>query len=112
MPSITLSNYTMPTILQGMDTVEALDKMKAALDEALAAFEPYKYYPQADATRRELLVDLNLAQSNYDAAVKRLDYEYVQEVAQANLADARQTYEKYKDGPAADELGRSPGYPG
>jgi multidrug efflux pump subunit AcrA (membrane-fusion protein) len=99
-----LSNYTMPVVLQGMDTVEALDKMKAALDEALAAFEPYKYYPQTDGTRQELLVALNLAQSNYDAAVKRLDYEYVLEVAQANLADARQNYEKYKEGPAADEL--------
>jgi HlyD family secretion protein len=99
-----LSNYTMPAVLQGMDTVDALDKMKAALDETLAAFEPYKYYPQTDATRRDLLVDLNLAQSNYDAAVKRLDYEYVLQVAQANLADARQSYEKYKDGPAADEL--------
>jgi len=94
----------MPTVLQGLDAVEALDMMKSALDESLAAFEPYKYFPQADPTRRALLVTLNLAQSNYDAAVKRLDYEYVLEVAQANLADARQDYEKYKDGPAADEL--------
>lgn len=100
----TLANYSMPAILQGLDTVEAFDQMKAALDEALAAFEPYKYYPQTDETRQGLLEKLNLAQSNYDAAVKRLDYEYVLEVANANLANARQEYEKYQEGPAADEL--------
>jgi multidrug efflux pump subunit AcrA (membrane-fusion protein) len=100
----TMANYTMPIVLQGLETVEALDQMKAALDQALLAFEPYKYYPQSDETRQSLLEALNLAQSNYDAAVKRLDYEYVLEVAEANLAGARQDYDKYKDGPAADEL--------
>lgn len=99
-----LANYSMPAILQGLDTVEAFDQMKAALDEALAAFEPYKYYPQTDSTRQDLLEKLNIAQSNYNAAVKRLDYEYVLQVAEANLANARREYEKYKDGPAADEL--------
>lgn len=100
----TLANYTMPAILQGLDTVEAFDQMKAALDQALAAFEPYKYFPQTDPKRQELLVLLNIAQSNYDAAVKRLDYEYVLQVAEANLKSARQEYEKYQEGPAADEL--------
>jgi len=100
----TLANYTMPTILQGLDAVEAFDQMKAALDQAMAAFEPYKYYPQTDDRRQDLLVALNLAQSNYDAAVKRLDYEYVLAVAEANLMNARQEYEKYQEGPAADEL--------
>lgn len=99
-----LANYSMPAILQGLETVQAFDQMKAALDQALAAFEPYKYYPQTDQRRQDLLVALNVAQSNYDAAVKRLDYEYVLEVAEANLKNARQDYEKYKDGPAADEL--------
>lgn len=100
----TLANYSMPAILQGMEAVEAFDQMKAALDRALADFEPYKYYPQTNETRQDLLVKLNLAQSNYDAAVKRLEYEYVLEVAEANLANARREYEKYQDGPAADEL--------
>jgi len=100
----TLANYSMPIILQGLETVEALDQMKAALDQALAAFEPYKYFPQTNETRQDLLEKLNVAQSNYDAAVKRLDYEYVLAVADANLANARQDYEKYKDGPATDEL--------
>lgn len=100
----TLENYNMPAFLQGLETIAAVDKMKAQLDEALAAFEPYKYYPSDDDTRYDLLVKLNEAQSNYDAAVKRLNYEYALQVAEANLAKARQEYDKYKDGPAADAL--------
>lgn len=99
-----LENYNVPPFLQNYDAIEALDLMKEQLDQALEAFEPYRYYPQNDSTRQTLLEALNLAQSNYDAAVKRLNYEYVLEVAQANLSKARQDYEKYKDGPAADEL--------
>jgi HlyD family secretion protein len=52
----------------------------------------------------QLLLTLNETQSNYDAAIKRLNYEYVLQVAQDNLNKARQDYEKYKDGPAASDL--------
>jgi RND family efflux transporter MFP subunit len=93
--------------MQGLTAVEALDQTKAALDAATQAFEPYRFQAQDNAQRRALLEDLNLTQSNYDAAVKRLNYEYVLEVANANLNKARQEYEKYKDGPAADGLALS-----
>jgi multidrug efflux pump subunit AcrA (membrane-fusion protein) len=99
-----LENYSIPSFLQGMDTVEAVTRMKERLDEASKAFAPYKYYPQDDQTRQALLEGLNEAQSNYDAAVKRLNYEYALQVAQANLNKARQEYEKYQNGPAASEL--------
>lgn len=99
-----LENYNIPAFMQGMTTIEALDRTKAALDEASAAFEPYRYQAQASEKRTELLEALNIAQSNYDAAVKRLNYEYVLEVAEANLNKARQEYDQYSDGPAADEL--------
>lgn len=100
----TLENYSMPTFLQGLGAVEAVDQTKAALDEALAAFEPYKYLPASNDIRYARLVDLNLAQSNYDAAIKRLNYEYTLEVAEANLEKARDEYAKYENGPAADDL--------
>lgn len=99
-----LENYSMPLYLQGMDAITAVDQMKEKLDAASAAFEPYRYYAADNATRRSLLVALNEAQSSYDAAVKRLNYEYQLAVAQANLEKARQEYEAYKDGPAADDL--------
>lgn len=99
-----LENYNIPAFMQGMTTIEALDRTKAALDEASAAFEPYRYQAQASARRTELLEALNLAQSSYDAAVKRLNYEYVLEVAQANLDKARREYEQYSGGPASNEM--------
>jgi multidrug efflux pump subunit AcrA (membrane-fusion protein) len=99
-----LENYSMPLFLQGLDTITAVDKTKAALDAASAAFEPVKYYPVTDERRKALLVTLNETQSDYDAAIKRLNYEYVLQVAQDNLNKARQDYEKHKNGPAASDL--------
>jgi multidrug efflux pump subunit AcrA (membrane-fusion protein) len=99
-----LENYTMPVTLQGMDAIEALDLMKAELDAASAAFEPYRYYPSSDETRADLLDALNNAQYNYDSAVKRLDYEYVLEVAEANLDKVRQEYDEYTAGPSPSEV--------
>jgi len=99
-----LENYTMPVTLQGMDAIEALDLMKAELDAASAAFEPYRYYPSSDDTRADLLEDLNNAQYNYDSAVKRLDYEYVLEVVEANLDKVRQEYDEYTEGPSPSEV--------
>ena len=105
----TMENYTMPVYLQGLETVEAVEKMKAELDVVLEKFEPYRYYPKTDDTRQDLLELLNEAQARYDAAVDRLNKEYVLEVAEANLTKAQQDYEKYKDGPAADELAEAQG---
>jgi len=99
-----LENYTIPTYLQGMNAVEALDKMKAGLDAASAAFAPYKFLSEGNDTREKLLEVLNEAQSNYDAAVKRLNYEYELEVAQANLEKARAAYAEVENGPSHDEL--------
>ena len=100
----TLENYTMPAFMQGMTAIQAVDETKAQLDLASAAFEPYKFYAVDNDRRQELLVELNEAQSAYDAAVKRLNYEYALQVAQANLEKARQEYSQYENGPAASDL--------
>jgi HlyD family secretion protein len=94
-----LDNYTVPLNLAGLETMEALDAMDKKLDEARQAFEPYKYYSAGNTTRQELKEDLDQAQSDYNAAVKRLEYEYELQVAKANLEKARNDYEKWKDGP-------------
>lgn len=99
-----LENYNIPVSHQGLDAIEALDLMRAELDAASAAFEPYRYYPSTDDTREDLLEALNNAQYNYDSAVKRLDYEYVLEVAEANLDKARQEYDEYTEGPSPSEV--------
>jgi multidrug efflux pump subunit AcrA (membrane-fusion protein) len=99
-----MDNYIMPIYLQNYETVEGITVMKEALDQALEAFEPYKYESSSSPTRKARLVDLNEAQANYDAAVTRLQYELDLEVAEANLAKATSEYEKYRDGPAGDEI--------
>jgi len=99
-----LENYTAPTTLKGLGSIEAFDLMKKQLDAASKAFEPYKYLSQYDKTREDFLEKLNDAQSNYDAAVKQLDYEYKMEVAEANMKKARKQYEDYKDGPAQSDV--------
>jgi HlyD family secretion protein len=99
-----LDNFTIPENQMGLSTMQAIDQMKQKLDAARAAFEPYKYYPSTDKTRQDLKDKLDQAQSDYNAAVKRLDYEYAVEVAQANLDKARKDYDKYSSGPSADDI--------
>jgi HlyD family secretion protein len=94
-----LDNYIIPTEQQGLSAVEAVDKFKIELDEARLAFEPYKFFASSDATRQRLKEDLDSAQSRYNAAVKRLKYEFNLQVAQANLAKAQQDYYKWESGP-------------
>lgn len=94
-----LDNYIIPTEQQGLSAVEAVDKFKIELDEARLAFEPYKFFASSDATRQRLKEDLDSAQSRYNAAVKRLKYEFNLQVAQANLTKAQQDYYKWESGP-------------
>jgi multidrug resistance efflux pump len=84
--------------------MEALDLMKERLDTARTAFEPYKYYSSNNPRREDLKEDLDEAQSDYNVAVKRLEYENAVEVAQANLEKAREDYGLWKEGPDPDDV--------
>jgi HlyD family secretion protein len=102
-----LDNFTVPTDQQNLTSLEALDQTSARLEKARAAFDPYKFDPQESKKRQDLLTELNAAQSEYDAAVKRLQYEYNLQVAQDNLDKARQDYTKWKDGPDPGDIAAS-----
>jgi HlyD family secretion protein len=102
-----LDNYTVPSNQVDLETMEALDLMEEKLNQAREAFEPYKHLSSGNNTRKNLLDDLNDAQSEYDSAVKRLDYEYELAVAGANLNEAREDYETWKDGPDSDDIAAS-----
>jgi HlyD family secretion protein len=99
-----LDNFTVPSDQAELGTMEAFDLMEEKLNQARNAFEPYKYYPSGDTTRQELKDALDDAQSEYNSAVKRLEYEYNVEVAKANLENARQDFEKWKNGPDPDDV--------
>lgn len=99
-----LDNFTVPSNQAGLDTVTALEQMKKKLDQARKAFEPYKYASSTDETRKALKEALDQAQADYNAAVKRLEYEYKLEVAQANLDRAWKDFQKWRNGPDPAEV--------
>ncbi|MCS6907238.1 MAG: efflux RND transporter periplasmic adaptor subunit, partial [Anaerolineales bacterium] len=99
-----LDNFTVPSNQAGLDAIQALDLMKKNLDAAREAFEAVKYRPLEDALRKELKEKLDTAQSDYNAAVRRVELEYSLQVAQANLEKARQDYERWKNGPSAEDI--------
>ena len=99
-----LDNFTPPASQADLEAMEALDITKKALDEAREAFEPYKYYPSSNSLREELKETLDQAQSDYNAAVKRVEYEYQLTVAEDNLDKARQDYEKWVNGPEESQI--------
>jgi multidrug efflux pump subunit AcrA (membrane-fusion protein) len=99
-----LDNFTAPTNQAGLDTVEALNQMKQQLDQARLAFEPYKNKSSGDPVRERLKEDLDQAQADYNAAVRRLQYEYDLEVVNAKLAKALNDYAILKAGPDPAKL--------
>jgi multidrug efflux pump subunit AcrA (membrane-fusion protein) len=94
-----LDNYTPPSNQAKMATEEALTWAKQQLDEAWKAFQPYRYYPENDEQRKEAKEDYDEAQADYNAAVKRLQYENELAVAEKNLQQAREDFAIYQQGP-------------
>lgn len=98
-----LDNFTVPANQVGLDPVEALKLMKERLDQARLAFEPYRNRPENDPTRQALKEALDTAQSDYNAAVRRLQLAYDLEVAQTQFARAQRDFETYSKGPDPDQ---------
>jgi len=99
-----LDNFTIPTNQSNLSTMEALAVMEEKLNQARAAFEPYKFSAYDNPTRQDLKKALDEAQASYNAAVKRVDYEYQLAVAKANLEKAKKDYETWKDGPTSGDV--------
>jgi HlyD family secretion protein len=99
-----LDNFTIPTDQQDLTPMQAVDVMRAHLDEARNAFKPYKYLSSGNSTRERLKDDLDEAQSDYDAAVRRLEYVTAVGQAHAALDKAKQDLEKVQNGPNPDAV--------
>ena len=84
----TLDNFTVPQNLLKYSTMEAIDVTRAALDEARAAFEPYKYLSSSNETRKDLRDELEEAQSDLDSSLRRLEYETALDQAITKLDEA------------------------
>jgi HlyD family secretion protein len=94
-----LDAFIPPSGLQDLTTTEALRVSAAVLDEARAAYETVKYLPSWDASRQNALAVLKTAQDDYNAALKRLEYETDLAAALIKLEKANKDVELLKVGP-------------
>ena len=97
-------NFTVPTNMNKFSAMEAIDEMKVLLDQARDAFEPYRYKSSSDAKRQDLKDDLENAQSDYNTAVRRLEYETTLKEAQTRLENSIDDYESLLEGPDLDDV--------
>ena len=99
-----LDNYTVPSGQQKLSASDAIVATKLKLDQARKNFDPYKYEDSSNATRQDLKESLDQAQADYDAAVRRMEYETAEAQAQAALERAEDVFESLKDGPDPDQV--------
>lgn len=97
-------NFTVPVNQQHLTAMEAVTVMKESLDEARDVFEPYKYKSSNNETRKDLKENLEYAQSDFDSAVRRLEYETNLEKSRANQDKAVQDLAVLQDGPDPDDI--------
>ncbi len=97
-----LDNFTVPQNLLGMKPLEAISKMKETLDKARDRFEPYKYYPSTNDTRKNRKEDLDSAQADYNTAIRWLQLETNVKNAQTHLDQAMDDYNTFSQGPDPD----------
>ncbi|MFM8320663.1 MAG: biotin/lipoyl-binding protein, partial [Chloroflexota bacterium] len=94
-----LDNFTVSWLQDEFTPVEGISVTKQLLDQARAAFEPYRNESETDDTREELKDRLDEAQSEYDSAVRRVELNAALEAAQSRLRKAEDDLSKLQDGP-------------
>ncbi len=99
-----LDNFTVPSNQEKFTAEQAIVEMKKLLDVARAAFEPYRNEDSGNNTREDLKDALDQAQSDYDTAVHRMQYEANLAQAQARLAKAQQDLGKVQNGPDPEDI--------
>jgi HlyD family secretion protein len=99
-----IDNFTVPQNMLGMTPLEAIAKQKELLDKERDRFEPYKYYPSGNQTRKDLKEDLDTAQSDYNTAVRWLQLETNLTEAETRLEEALKDYQDLQTGPDTDAV--------
>lgn len=99
-----LDNYTVSSLQKDLTPAEGIALTKKILDEARAAFEPYRSLSQSNERRIELKEELDEAQSEYDSAVRRIELSAALEAAQSRLRKAEDDLAKLQDGPNPQDV--------
>ncbi len=99
-----LDNYNVSSLQKDLTPAEGIALTKQLLDEARAAFEPYRNLSESDERREELKEALDEAQSEYDRAVRRIELAAALEAAQSLLGKAEDDLAKLQDGPNPQDV--------
>ncbi len=99
-----LFNYNVSSLQQDLTPSEGLSLTLKLLNEARAAFEPYRYESEYDEHRKDLVEAMDEAQSEYDSAVRRIELEASLEAAQSQLKKAEEDLSKLQDGPNPQDV--------
>lgn len=97
-----LDNFLIPVSQEGLTALEGVELMQKKLDEARLAFEPYKFESFSSSVRNKYKTQLDNAQSDYNSAVRRLEYETALADAKAVLEKALRDYKALQSGPDPD----------
>ncbi|MBN1535538.1 MAG: efflux RND transporter periplasmic adaptor subunit [Anaerolineales bacterium] len=98
-----LDNFLIPVTQEGLTALEGVELMQQKLDEARQAFEPYKFESFSGSVRNTFKTKLDNAQSDYNAAVRRLEYETALADAEAVLEKSLRDYKELQSGPNPDQ---------
>lgn len=96
-------NFDIPSEIVNMGPRDALIYTQGKLDEARAAYDPYRYYQPNSRAGKEYKKRLDDAWAEYNKAIKWTTLEANLESAQAELAQAQKEYDKLSGGSDASE---------
>jgi HlyD family secretion protein len=99
-----LDYLNMPITFHGLEMKEALEKAKQNYEQARSHFEPYKYRPSGDATRKDLLEELELARSDFNSVMRLMELEADLQEAEVKLAEAEKRFNILENGPNPDDV--------
>jgi len=93
-----------PVTFQGLKIEEALKLAKEKYELARNNFEPYKYHPSGNATRKDLLEELELARSDFNSVMRMMELQADLQEAEVKLAKAEKRYALLENGPDPDDV--------
>jgi len=99
-----LDYLNLPVSYQDLETKDALEKAKQNYELARTNFEPYKYHPSGNATRKDLLEKLELARSDFNSVMRIMEVEAELQEAEVKLTEAEKKYAILDKGPDPEDV--------
>jgi multidrug resistance efflux pump len=99
-----LDLFEVPSNMDNYSPLEAVDVMRQKRDQAWALYEPWKDKEDNNDTKKDLKDDYDNAQSDYNTAIRWLDYTVALQDANARYEKAKVDYADMQEGPDPDLL--------